>query len=112
MIIRKISERLCVVSCSTFTMSSLVCLNFGKVLDYVWCRVNAVLQSPWSEPAFFCIQPMVVKQALAVTDHGNGRINAAYGMLEATLGAIGAALWGGKNTQARREGLFPGHVLI
>lgn len=53
-----------------------------------------LLQSPWSEPSFFCIQPMVVKQALHETDAGNGAINAAYGMVEAILGAIGAALWG------------------
>lgn len=53
-----------------------------------------LLQSPWSEPSFFCIQPMVVKQALHDTDAGNGAINAAYGMLEAILGAIGAATWG------------------
>eukprot|EP01046_Picozoa_sp_COSAG06_P010387 COSAG06_NODE_566_length_14196_cov_2.916578_12_plen_354_part_00 len=53
-----------------------------------------LLQSPWSEPSFFCIQPMVVKQALHDTDAGNGAISAAYGMLEAVLGALGAALWG------------------
>ena len=52
------------------------------------------LQSPWSEPSFFCIQPMVVKQAMHDTDAGIGAISAAYGMLEAVLGAIGAALWG------------------
>ena len=54
----------------------------------------SLLQSPWSEPSFFCIQPMVIKQALHVTDAGKGAITAAYGMLEAVLGAGGALLWG------------------
>ena len=36
-------------------------------------------QSPWSEPSFFCIQPMVIKQALHATDAGKGAITAAYG---------------------------------
>ena len=54
----------------------------------------SLLQSPWSEPSFFCIQPMIIKQALHVTDAGKGAITAAYGMLEAVLGAGGALLWG------------------
>ena len=63
-----------------------------RVGQYALCM--ALLQSPWSEPSFFCIQPMVVKQALHQTNAGKGQITAAFGMLEAVLGAGGALLWG------------------
>ena len=40
----------------------------------------SLLQSPFNEPSFFCIQPMVMKQGISsCPDAGNGAIAAAYG---------------------------------
>ena len=66
--------------------------KMGRFVSYFLAM--SLLQSPWSEPSYFCIQPMIIKQALHVTDAGKGAITAAYGMLEAVLGAGGALLWG------------------
>ena len=101
-LLKRLGNRKCCENCSVFSAVAYVLVGqawrpataskYQRFLTYF--AAMTLLQSPWSEPSFFCIQPMVIKQALHATNAGKGAITAAYGMLEAVLGASGALLWG------------------
>lgn len=71
----------------------------------------ALLQSPFNEPSFFCIQPMVMKQGIAACpEAGKGAIAAAYSGLENVMGSIGIFLLGWLARgfiRGEREGWLP-----
>ena len=58
-----------------------------------FCLCKLVLMTPWSEPAFSAIGPMIVKQGTAVTDCGRGTLTAAYDGLASLIGVFSPIMW-------------------
>ena len=44
--------------------------HMRKTIQFCICKI--ALMTPWSEPAFSAIGPMIIKQGMAVTDAGRG----------------------------------------
>jgi hypothetical protein len=68
-----------------------------------FCACKLILMTPWSEPSFSAIGPMIVKQGLAVSDAGRGELSAAYDGLASLIGVFSPFLWAGLYT------FFAGH---
>ena len=64
-----------------------------------FCACKLILMTPWSEPSFSAIGPMIVKQGLAVSDGaGRGELSAAYDGLASLIGVFSPFLWAGLYT--------------
>ena len=65
--------------------------HLRKTIQFCVCKI--CLMTPWSEPAFASIGPMITKQGMAVTDAGRGELSAAYDGLASALGVFTPFLW-------------------
>lgn len=65
--------------------------HLRKTIQFCICKI--CLMTPWSEPAFASIGPMITKQGMAVTNAGRGELSAAYDGLASALGIFTPFLW-------------------
>ena len=65
--------------------------HMRKTIQFCICKI--ALMTPWSEPAYSAIGPMIIKQGMAVTDAGRGELASAYDGLASALGIFTPFLW-------------------